>query len=255
MLPEGPKSSENLMSLPTDTMQVRVPFLMAPSSDFCPSQLHVDQIMPGIYLTNTSEAWTPERLRSHGFTHVINIDRHIEDFFIARNDHNCNRTCDFGSEFETLDLNFGEKSYLTTVLPNCYKAVKFIDKALQNGGAILVIDCNSNQKCLTIVTAYLMYKNNINFNDAFQRIKGVFKKAELERFFISQLYEYEPILQVQRAQARGNSCSRELRSAFLKRKKLHDDSPSPNECSFNHPSNHIHISSNNCHDSGDIAME
>lgn len=38
-----------------------------------------------------------------------------------------------------------------------------------------------------------------------------------------QLYEYEPILQVQRTQSGGNSCSRELRSALLKRKKTYDD--------------------------------
>lgn len=45
----------------------------------------------------------------------------------------------------------------------------------------------------------------------------------MDRFYISQLYEYEPILQVQRAQSRGHSCSRELHAAILKRKKTHDD--------------------------------
>lgn len=68
------------------------------------------------------------------------------------------------SDFETLDLNFGETSYLTTVLPNCYKAVKFIEKALKNNGAILVIDCiGESQKCITIVIGFLMYKYNKNF--------------------------------------------------------------------------------------------
>lgn len=68
------------------------------------------------------------------------------------------------SDFETLDLNFGESSYLTTVLPNCYKAVKFIENALKNNGAVLVIDCiGENQKCVTIVIGFLMYKYNKNF--------------------------------------------------------------------------------------------
>lgn len=67
-------------------------------------------------------------------------------------------------DFETLDLNFGESSYLTTVLPNCYKAVKFIEIALKNNGAVLVIDCiGENQKCITIVIGFLMYKYNKNF--------------------------------------------------------------------------------------------
>lgn len=68
------------------------------------------------------------------------------------------------NDFETLDLNFGESSYVTTVLPNCYKAVKFIETALKNNGAVLVIDCiGENQKCITIVVGFLMYKYNKNF--------------------------------------------------------------------------------------------
>lgn len=69
------------------------------------------------------------------------------------------------NEFHILDLNFGETSYLATVLPNCYKAVKFIENALKQNGAVLVIDCiGSNQKCITIVTGFLMYKYNKNFS-------------------------------------------------------------------------------------------
>lgn len=67
-------------------------------------------------------------------------------------------------DFETLDLNFGESSYLTTVLPNCYKAVKFIDNAMKRNGAVLLVDCiDENQKCITIAVGFLMYKYNKNF--------------------------------------------------------------------------------------------
>lgn len=54
-------------------------------------------------------------------------------------------------------------------------------------------------------------------------LKRFHPTMELDRFFISQLYEYEPILQMQRTQSGGNSCSRELRSALLKRKKAFED--------------------------------
>lgn len=69
------------------------------------------------------------------------------------------------SDFETLDLNFGESTYVTAnVLPNCYKAVAFIENALKNNGAVLVIDCiGEHQKCVTIVIGFLMYKYNKNF--------------------------------------------------------------------------------------------
>lgn len=54
-------------------------------------------------------------------------------------------------------------------------------------------------------------------------LKRFHPNIELDRFFISQLNEYEPILQMQRTQSGGNSCSRELRSALLKRKKPFDE--------------------------------
>lgn len=205
--------------------------------------LAIESIMPRIYLAKNFIVWNKENLLAHGFTHIIIIDKHIQQLYYpsptgklspradADIDHHtkADLTCNaisqfnFGNGFETIDLNFGEKSYLTTVLPNCYRAVKFINKALQANGTLLVIDCNGGeQKCLTIIVAYLMYKNNINFNDAFLQLKEYYKKADLDRFYTSQLYEYEPILQVQRAHSRGHSCSRELHSALLKRKKTDD---------------------------------
>ncbi|XP_065365150.1 uncharacterized protein LOC135958196 [Calliphora vicina] len=225
------------------------------------SQLLVECVMPGIYLTKDFISWKEEQLRARGFTHIIIIDKHIQELYYPNQQPDIFKLCSmnnekakslthgarrddssslnafdyycppsavnhlsFSKEFKVIDLNFGEKSYLTTVLPNCYRAVKFINKALQAGGMILVIDCNGGeQKCLTIIVAYLMYKHNISFSNAFARLKEFYKKADLDRFYISQLYEYEPILQVQRAQSRGHSCSRELHAAILKRKKNHDD--------------------------------
>lgn len=222
---------------------------------------YLECVMPGIFLTKDFISWKEEQLRAYTFTHIIIIDKHIQELYYPnqqpdifklyssneatnkrpsystrRDDSSCsdafdyycppvaNNHLEFGKEFKVIDLNFGEKSYLTTVLPNCYRAVKFINKALQAGGTILVIDCNGGeQKCLTIVVAYLMYKHNISFSDAFARLKEFYTKADLDRFYISQLYEYEPILQVQRAQSRGHSCSRELHAAILKRKKTQDD--------------------------------
>uniref|UniRef100_A0A1A9ZLE0 Dual specificity phosphatase catalytic domain-containing protein n=1 Tax=Glossina pallidipes TaxID=7398 RepID=A0A1A9ZLE0_GLOPL len=232
------------------------------------NEVLVECVMPGIYLSKNFIHWQAEQLSAYSFTHIIIIDKHIQELYYPnqqpsifklcqRTAHNQNnndtrtggisdaqqqafdcfcplsmslrKSLSFGQEFEVIDLNFGEKSYLTTVLPNCYRAVKFINKALQVGGTILVIDCNGGeQKCLTIIVAYLMYKYNINFSNAFARLKICYKKADLDRFYISQLYEYEPILQVQRAQSRGHSCSRELHAAILKRKKSHDDDDDDN---------------------------
>ncbi|XP_011194005.1 uncharacterized protein LOC105219507 [Zeugodacus cucurbitae] len=224
----------------------------ASATVFTSNDLAVESIMPGIYLTKNFIAWNEENLRSHGFTHIIIIDKHIQELYYPSPifklstenttveafdtyecfNHPASTSLKFGKEFEAINLNFGEKSYLTTVLPNCYRAVKFINKALLAGGTILVIDCNgSEQKCVTIIVAYLMYKHNINFSKAFTRLKEHYEKADLDRFYMTQLYEYEPILQVQRAQSRGQSCSREMYSAILKRKKGVDEETCVNDVS------------------------
>lgn len=132
------------------------------------SHFLVEQIIPGIYLSSRNEYWTPQKLRSHGFTHIIHIDKNINCTTAtsttgnSSNNNNADPESIYDYNFETLDLNFGE-TYLAAVLPNLYKAVKFIDKALKNGGAILVFDIAGYQKCVTAVVGFLMYKHNISF--------------------------------------------------------------------------------------------
>lgn len=142
----------------------------------------MDKIYPGIYLTADQNIYSVDELKTYGFTHIIYIDKHIKE----KNEVNgntvhivaainqrapltstnaCGEELLFdGPNFEILDLNFGESAYLTQVLPSCYKAVKFIEKALKKNGAVLVIDPMGNkQKCVTIVVGYIMYRYNKNF--------------------------------------------------------------------------------------------
>jgi hypothetical protein len=83
----------------------------------------LEQIFPGIYLTLCEDQWTTDKLRTHGFTHIIRIDKHITNNHIKTSlqTNLLDRDQHHLDGFETLDLNFGETSYLTTVLPNCYK--------------------------------------------------------------------------------------------------------------------------------------
>lgn len=144
------------------------------------TDIEVEQIFPGIYLTLCEDKWTTDKLRSYGFTHIIRIDKHITTNYdtIHRNlkneiklpSHATNSILTDRDQFlphldgfETLDLNFGETSYLTTVLPNCYKGVRFIDNALKHGGCVLIVDRITNEKCITVVVGFLMYKDNLKF--------------------------------------------------------------------------------------------
>lgn len=199
----------------------------SPTTKSFESNFAVEQIIPGVYLSSSNEYWTPQMLRSHGFTHIIHIDKNVDyPDTVANNNNSPNPgspTTNHATDFETLDLNFGGETYLAAVLPNLYKAVKFIDKALMNGGAIIVFDSVGYQKCVTVVSGYLMFKHNLNFSTAYELIKTCLSHVELDKFYVTQLYEYEPILQVHKTQMRGHSCSGELKRASLKRKKTYDD--------------------------------
>ncbi|KAJ6636482.1 Serine/threonine/tyrosine-interacting protein [Pseudolycoriella hygida] len=195
--------------------------------------MELEQIFPGIYLTLCEDGWTADKLRAHGFTHIIRIDKHMRRN-ASTNNKESQTTNPIASDhdqfspqldgFETLDLNFGETSYLTTVLPNCYKGVRFIDNALKHGGSVLIVDRITNEKCITVVVGFLMYKDNLKFSTAFQLVKQNHPNIELDRYYENQMYEYEPILQVQRTiNLYGNSCSRELRSSVYKRKISHEE--------------------------------
>lgn len=160
----------------------------------------LEEIFPGICLTLSEHLWSPENIRAHGFTHIIRIDRHMarkqqQQQTSRRREHaakpadtdlnaNVVSVADDAVEvdglddggaveanddhlyagFKTLDLNFGEDGvYLSTVLPNCYKGVTFIEAALRGGGAVLIIDRLSKQKSVTVVIGFLMYKHHIKF--------------------------------------------------------------------------------------------
>lgn len=118
-----------------------------------------------------------------------------------------------------LNLNFGHP-YSMTVLPNLYRAVKFLEKALENSGRVFIGDDFGNEKAVTILIAFIMYKYRLKFVESFQIMRRVcMLNVVLDTYLIAQLMEYEPILETQRRTQLGSSCSSEIRSSRLKRKK------------------------------------
>lgn len=180
-------------------------------------------------------------LQSHKFTHLINVDREMFSINVRptavilphitadttttavalpiTSDTLTVDASDPSVQFETLDLHFGEHSYLMTVLPNIYRAVKFIEKSWDNSGKVLIGEEMGSQKAITLVIAFIMYKFRLKFVESFQVVKRLsVVSTVLDTYLIAQLCEYEPILETQRRAMLGSSCSSELRTARLKRK-------------------------------------
>lgn len=113
----------------------------------------LELVINGVYVTNDFAFWTSARLRQNKFTHIVYVDRKAPALQGETLDPN---------EFECLELNFN----LALVLPNLYKSDKFIAKALENEGKVLILEpisCSqqrveaSNQKGIAIILGYLMY--------------------------------------------------------------------------------------------------
>lgn len=110
----------------------------------------LELIINGVYLTHDSSHWTAAQLRQHKFTHIIYVDKQAAGEDLDPN------------EFECLELNFN------LVLPNLYKSDKFIAKALENEGRVLIMEPIASgganyQKAIAIILGYLMYHFELGF--------------------------------------------------------------------------------------------
>lgn len=123
----------------------------------------LDELISGVFVTHEFTPWTSSRLRQHKYSHIIYVDRPTEG----------THTLD-PNEFECLELNFRS----SLVIPNLYKSEKFIAKALQNDGKVLILESRKTidvdedddglqttnyQKSIAIILGYLMSNFELSF--------------------------------------------------------------------------------------------
>lgn len=135
-----------------------------------------ERIIPRIFYSPYNHVWSSERLRVHGFTHIVRIDHQNKSAQssiaqIIQIDINANEeepqqqqpSCCFAG-FEMVDLAFNSSPYATTVLPSCYKSVKFIERAMRGSGSVLIVGEGEDYAlAIVIVVGYLMYKDHLKF--------------------------------------------------------------------------------------------
>lgn len=130
-----------------------------------PDAMDPERIIPRIFYTQYEHVWSAERLRDHSFTHIVRIDHQHQAFEASAVDHNANEQpmCDFAG-FDLVDLDFNSSPYATSVLPSCYKSVKFIERAMRGSGSVLIVGAGEdNALAIVIVVGYLMYKDHLRF--------------------------------------------------------------------------------------------
>lgn len=139
--------------------------------------LQVGVITPFLLLSSQDAASDAETLRKFKVTHVLNVACGVENAF----------TEDFS--YKTVHMMDLPETELASYLPQCFE---FIDQARKQDGVVL-LHCNAGvSRSASVAVAYLMAKEKIPFEDAFDRVKSARPSTRPNAGFLSQLKEYHP---------------------------------------------------------------
>ncbi|XP_066986331.1 uncharacterized protein [Macrobrachium rosenbergii] len=144
----------------------------------------IDEVYPGLYISNQHAALNKAFLKEVGITHILNVAHGEGINFIETNE-------DF---YKDLDISFlgiriPDSPYvrIAHVFPNAYS---FIEECLRSGGKILIHSVQGTSRATTIACSYIMVKENRPVRDSLMSI-GQVRVVMPNRGFISQLCELQ----------------------------------------------------------------
>ncbi|KAK3546602.1 hypothetical protein QTP70_030477 [Hemibagrus guttatus] len=144
--------------------------------DMC-LDLQVGVITPFLLLSSQDAASDIETLKKFKVTHVLNVAYGTMNSFPEQFIY---------KHVPMLDL---PETKLTSYLPQCFE---FIDEARKQDGVAL-LHCNAGvSRSASIAIAYLMAREKIPFDDAFNRVKSARPSTQPNAGFLVQLKEYQP---------------------------------------------------------------
>ncbi|KAB5579086.1 hypothetical protein PHYPO_G00190680 [Pangasianodon hypophthalmus] len=139
--------------------------------------LQVGVITPFLLLSSQDAASDAETLRKFKVTHVLNVACGVENAFPER------------FIYKTVPMMDLPETELTSYLPQCFE---FIDEARKQDGVVL-LHCNAGvSRSASVAIAYLMAKEKIPFEDAFNRVRSARPSIRPNAGFLVQLKEYHP---------------------------------------------------------------
>ncbi|MCI4377149.1 hypothetical protein PGIGA_G00200230 [Pangasianodon gigas] len=139
--------------------------------------LQVGVITPFLLLSSQDAASDAETLRKFKVTHVLNVACGVENAFPEH------------FIYQTVPMMDLPETELTSYLPQCFE---FIDEARKQDGVVL-LHCNAGvSRSASVAIAYLMAKEKIPFEDAFNRVRSARPSIRPNAGFLVQLKEYHP---------------------------------------------------------------
>lgn len=137
--------------------------------------LQVAQVLPGLCMGSQDVAYDFGLMKNHSVTHVLSLGVKL---VMLDQMLNC-------MYVQLLDL---PETNLISSLDQCFT---FIDNARQSGGCVFV-HCNAGiSRSASVVIAYLMRKESMNYQQAFMHLKNIRPVIKPNPGFVQQLKDYE----------------------------------------------------------------
>ena len=144
----------------------------------------ISQITDNIFIGNKEIAKDVNQLRKNGITHIVNCANELKYLIKYHKE-----------AFDWLFLPLVDCSYTGNITKHLSGAVQFIDDAVTNGHKVLIHCSAGVSRSCSITIAYLMYKENISFELALDRVIDKRSCCKPNDLFIEQLKAYELSLQ------------------------------------------------------------
>lgn len=142
---------------------------------YLPAYYEASQITDNILISNLSSVYNVEEMKKAGITHIINTVLAIDPAY--------------PKEFKY--LNIDTRDSVNEDLKQYFdESYEFIEDAVNNGGNVIVHCAMGISRSSTIVIAYLIRKERISYERAYEMVKEKRNIIEPNEGFKLQLREY-----------------------------------------------------------------
>ncbi|XP_061549577.1 dual specificity protein phosphatase 12 isoform X3 [Phycodurus eques] len=136
---------------------------------------------PGVFIGTAADLNDSQGLAEAAITHILSVDSVDPGPLLPMDSGYCGKWINVLDEV-TADL--------LSYLDDCYR---FIQEAVDGGGAALVHCQAGRSRSATIVTAFLMKRYKLGFAEAYHRLKSVKQDVQVNSGFEEQLCLYEAL--------------------------------------------------------------
>ncbi|BFZ10652.1 hypothetical protein BsWGS_13691 [Bradybaena similaris] len=136
------------------------------------------QVLPYLYLGCAKNSTDLPQLKKYGITHILNVTTNVPNTF--EHEHN----------FRYLQIPISDhwSQNLSSFFP---QAIQFIDEARTSQKGVLVHCLAGISRSVTITVAYLMSRQNMSLNEAYDHVKLCKPNISPNFTFMGQLLDFE----------------------------------------------------------------